>query len=64
LLIFTSSFYSSSHLFVIIYYNLPNQDQMVHIDTTSLNGLRGLAAMHVAVGHFFVFSQQPTEVRE
>lgn len=34
---------------------------MVRIDSASLNGLRGLAALHVAVGHFFIFSKEPTQ---
>jgi len=34
---------------------------MVQIDTKALNGLRGLAALHVALGHFFVFSKEPTQ---
>jgi hypothetical protein len=59
--VFTYTFISSRSLFTNISPALSLRE-MVHIDTKSLTGLRGLAAMHVAVGHFFIFSQQPTQV--
>ena len=31
------------------------------IKTTSLDGLRGLAACHVMLGHYFLFSKEPTQ---
>lgn len=33
---------------------------MARIDTKSIDGLRGLASLHVALGHLFMFSQAPT----
>ena len=37
---------------------------MTRRDTKSIDGLRGLASLHVAVGHLFLFSQTPTTGNE
>jgi len=34
--------------------------QRIEFDTKSVDGLRGLASLHVAVGHMFMYSQSPT----
>jgi peptidoglycan/LPS O-acetylase OafA/YrhL len=34
--------------------------QKIKFDTKSVDGLRGFASLHVALGHMFIFSQSPT----